>query len=83
MLENSREDLAEYIANHLPISTKDAETLIKGLESGYSIGEYHPFALADRDRRLECLIDENKRLKVLLEQHFGFRLHDENGYKLY
>jgi len=53
MLTN--EELAEFIANHLPISTEDALTFIDGTMKGYGLGKNSAYVIACRDNKIEEL----------------------------
>lgn len=83
MESTSKDSLANIVADNLPISIEEAEFLIEGIEKGYEIGMFTPYALAVRDRAISRLSKDNKRLEKILERYYGHLLYDENGNRLY
>lgn len=65
----SNEQLAEFIADHLPISSEDALSFVTGvLNTGMCDKINFTMALGSRDRRIEKLQKENYELqKKLIE----------------
>lgn len=59
------EQLAEFIADHLPISSEDAWHFVDGVLKGCMFNDKINFtiALSVRDKRIEDLQDENQELR--------------------
>lgn len=53
----TNEELAEYVANRIRISTEDMLTIIEGIENGYNLNDNPIYAIAFRDKIINSLKD--------------------------
>lgn len=71
----NRDDLAEIIANSLPISSEDARDLVESISKGYASEKVsYLVALGVRDRAISNLMRQNDWLRTQNRKLRGFNM---------